>query len=137
MPSNRTIKPSTLSISDLPWQIKWDKDKCTLCGKCTSVCPVRAIELKVFRKKSISVSIDLNQANKSDFQTFFGINQQNAIENTCMGCGMWVYWGNTHICCKAGSYTANAWPEYAETRKAEALERIADALEKIAKRLKK
>ncbi|MCK5543484.1 MAG: 4Fe-4S binding protein [Desulfobacterales bacterium] len=88
MPSNRTIKPSTLSISDLPWQIKWDKDKCTLCGKCTSVCPVRAIELKVFRKKSISVSIDLNQANKSDFQTFFGINQQNAIENTCMGCGM-------------------------------------------------
>ncbi|MCK5099961.1 MAG: 4Fe-4S binding protein, partial [Desulfobacteraceae bacterium] len=88
MPSNRTIKPSTLSLSDLPWQIAWDKEKCTLCGKCTTICPVQAIELKVFRKKNIIASIDLNQNNKSDFQTYFGINQKKTIKNACMGCGM-------------------------------------------------
>ena len=88
MPSNRTIKPSTLSLSDLPWQITWDIEKCTLCGKCTTVCPVQAIELKVFRKKKITASIDLNQINKTEFQTFYGINQKKSIENACMGCGM-------------------------------------------------
>ncbi|MCD4742073.1 MAG: 4Fe-4S binding protein [Desulfobacteraceae bacterium] len=88
MSSNRPIEPSTLSLSDLPWQIAWDKEKCTLCGKCTTVCPVQAIELKVFRKKTITASIDLNHTNKSEFQTYFGINQKKTIENACMGCGM-------------------------------------------------
>ena len=88
MPSNRAIEPSTLSLSDLPWQVAWDKEQCTLCGKCTTVCPVQAIELKVFRKKKITVSIDLNHTNKSEFQTYFGINQKKTIENACMGCGM-------------------------------------------------
>ena len=50
MQSERPITPSTLSVKDLPWQILWDKEKCTLCGKCTAVCPVNAIELGVFRK---------------------------------------------------------------------------------------
>jgi len=36
---NRPITPSTLSVKDLPWQILWSKDKCTLCGQCTAVCP--------------------------------------------------------------------------------------------------
>ncbi len=88
MPSNRTIEPSSLSLSDLPWQISWNMEKCTLCGKCTSVCPVQAIELKVFRKKKITGSIDLNKTNKTEFETFFGINQKREIKNACMGCGM-------------------------------------------------
>ncbi len=33
MLSNRPITPSTLSIKDLPWQIDWNKEKCTLCGQ--------------------------------------------------------------------------------------------------------
>ena len=51
---DRAITPSTLSIKDLPWQILWDKDKCTLCGKCTAVCPVSAVELGVFRSESFN-----------------------------------------------------------------------------------
>ena len=40
MLSNGTLTPSTLSVKDLLWQIHWEKDKCTLCGRCTAVCPV-------------------------------------------------------------------------------------------------
>jgi glutamate synthase (NADPH/NADH) large chain len=53
MQPNAAITPSTLSVKDLPWQILWHKDKCTLCGRCTAVCPVNAIELGVFRKRRI------------------------------------------------------------------------------------
>jgi hypothetical protein len=31
--------PLSLSIKDLPWQIEWRKDKCTLCGRCTASMP--------------------------------------------------------------------------------------------------
>jgi len=56
MLSDRSIKPSSLSIKDLPWQILWNKDKCTLCGSCTAVCPIHAIELGAFRKRTIHLS---------------------------------------------------------------------------------
>ena len=59
MPPNRPITPSTLSVKDLPWQILWDKETCTLCGSCTAVCPVNAIELGVFRKRLIEPPVGL------------------------------------------------------------------------------
>ena len=43
MLSNGFITPSSLSVKDLLWQIQWDKEKCTLCGRCAAVCPVQAI----------------------------------------------------------------------------------------------
>ncbi len=43
MLAERPISPSTLAVKDLPWQIDWDKSACTLCGRCTTVCPVNAI----------------------------------------------------------------------------------------------
>ena len=49
MESMGHVTPSTLSVKDLPWQIMWNKEKCTLCGQCTTVCPVRAIDLGVRR----------------------------------------------------------------------------------------
>ena len=51
------IAPFSLSIKDLPWQIAWDKDKCTLCGRCTTSCPVNAIELGVFRKRQVAPAV--------------------------------------------------------------------------------
>ncbi|MEI7637127.1 MAG: 4Fe-4S binding protein, partial [Syntrophus sp. (in: bacteria)] len=51
------ISPSTLSKSDLPWQIIWNREACTLCGRCTAVCPVRAIELGVHRKRVVQTVI--------------------------------------------------------------------------------
>ena len=62
MEPERPITPSTLSIKDLPWQVIWDKEKCSLCGKCTAICPVNAIELGVFRKRLLEPPSDLEQA---------------------------------------------------------------------------
>ena len=55
------LTPSTLSTKDLPWQLLWSKEKCTLCGRCTAVCPVRAIELGVHRKRVVEVPLGLEK----------------------------------------------------------------------------
>ncbi|SLM30661.1 Glutamate synthase [Desulfamplus magnetovallimortis] len=96
MSSNRTINPSSLSLSDLPWQINWDKDRCTLCGQCTAVCPMQAIELAVFRKRNIATSMDLKPVGNinpserplSAFETWYGIRQKKTVEEKCIGCAM-------------------------------------------------
>lgn len=70
MQPNAAITPSTLSVKDLPWQILWQKDKCTLCGRCTAVCPVNAIELGVFRKRRIKVSLEPQGNPSSSFDVY-------------------------------------------------------------------
>ncbi len=70
MESMGCITPSTLSTKDLPWIILWNKEKCTLCGRCTAVCPVRAIELGVHRKRAIQVSIGLEEKPGNLFTAF-------------------------------------------------------------------
>jgi len=82
------IAPSTLSVKDLPWQILWNKEKCTLCGNCTSVCPVRAIELGVHRKRALQVPIGLEQKATNLFSVYHGIDQRTDAAHACVGCGM-------------------------------------------------
>ncbi len=88
--SNRPITPSTLSVKDLPWQILWDKDKCTPCGQCTAVCPVNAIELGVFRKRFIEPPVGLDNSGPppSDYKLYFGIRQKIDPAYRCVGCAM-------------------------------------------------
>lgn len=88
MQADRPIIPSQLSKKDLPWQIAWDKDKCTLCGQCTSVCPVKAIELGVFRKRNIIVNLSNTAANESTPSVYYGISQKTDPATACIGCGM-------------------------------------------------
>jgi glutamate synthase (NADPH/NADH) large chain len=88
MESMGCANPSTLSIKDLPWQIHWSKDKCTLCGNCTSVCPVRAIELGVHRKRVLQVPIGLEEKATNLFSVYHGIVQRTDIAHACVGCGM-------------------------------------------------
>jgi len=85
---NRPITPSTLSVKDLLWQILWDKEKCTMCGRCTAVCPVSAIELGVFRKRVVRTSLDLNEAPASLFSVYHGIRQKTDPAYACVGCAM-------------------------------------------------
>ncbi len=88
MSSNGSISPSQLNLKDLPWQILWDKEKCALCGQCTAVCPVRALELGVFQKRTVTPVIDISQASASGFSVYYGIRQKTNPENACVGCGM-------------------------------------------------
>jgi glutamate synthase (NADPH/NADH) large chain len=86
MQPNAAITPSTLSVKDLPWQILWHKDKCTLCGRCTAVCPVNAIELGVFRKRRITVSLEPQGNPASSFEFYHGIRQKTDPAYACVGC---------------------------------------------------
>ncbi|RPH52514.1 MAG: 4Fe-4S dicluster domain-containing protein [Desulfobacteraceae bacterium] len=88
MLSDRYITPSTLSIKDLPWQIVWDKDKCTLCGRCTAVCPVNAIELGVFRKRILQTSLDAGAKQSNVNAVYHGIRQKTDPAFSCVGCAM-------------------------------------------------
>jgi glutamate synthase (NADPH) large chain len=88
MSSNAAIIPSTLSIKDLPWQILWDKEKCTLCGKCAAVCPVQAIELGVFRKRIIENPLNLSEKPSTAYKIYNGIRQKTDPSYACVGCAM-------------------------------------------------
>ena len=84
----RPITPATLSVKDLPWQIEWRKDKCTLCGQCTAVCPVNAIELGVFRKRNVTAAFNLTEQPENEFKIYYGIRQKTDPAYNCIGCGM-------------------------------------------------
>lgn len=84
----RAVTPSTLSVKDLPWQILWDKKKCTLCGQCTAVCPVNAVELGVFRKRNINTNLGITQKPENDFRIWYGIRQKTDPAYKCVGCAM-------------------------------------------------
>ncbi len=88
MSTDTKITPSTLSIKDLLWQVQWNKNKCTLCGKCCSACPVGAIELGVFRKRIVNASLKLDNPPTSDFEVYHGIRQKTDPVFACIGCGM-------------------------------------------------
>jgi len=85
---DRPITPSTLSVKDLLWQIEWRKDKCTLCGRCTAVCPVNAIELGVFRQRGVTASIDPNDPPSNVYKVYHGIRQKTDPAYACVGCAM-------------------------------------------------
>jgi glutamate synthase (NADPH/NADH) large chain len=86
MPSNRKITPSTLSVTDLPWQILWDKDRCTLCGQCTAVCPVQAIEPAVFRKRIVNTLLNVKADISDEHTVYYGIRQKTDPAYRCVGC---------------------------------------------------
>ena len=88
MQPNAAINPSTLSVKDLPWQIEWRKDKCTLCGQCTAVCPVNAIELGVFRKRNVTAAFNLTEQPENEFKIYYGIRQKTDPAYKCVGCAM-------------------------------------------------
>lgn len=90
MLSNGFITPSSLSVKDLPWQIHWEKDKCTLCGRCTAVCPVHAIELGVHRKRLVEIpgvgELGTNKNSSNVYQVYHGIRQKTDPAYACVGC---------------------------------------------------
>ncbi len=92
MLANGFLTPSSLSVKDLLWQVQWDKEKCTLCGRCTAVCPVHAIELGVHRKRTIQIpslaEISPGVSSSNVYQVYHGVRQKTDPAYACIGCGM-------------------------------------------------
>jgi glutamate synthase (NADPH/NADH) large chain len=88
MESMATLHPSTLSTKDLHWRILWSKEKCTLCGRCTAVCPVQAIELGVHRKRTVNVPLGIKDTPGAAFTVYHGIDQRTDPAYACIGCAM-------------------------------------------------
>jgi glutamate synthase (NADPH/NADH) large chain len=82
------LHPSTLSTKDLHWRILWSKEKCTLCGRCTAVCPVQAIELGVHRKRTVNVPLGIKDTPGAVFSVYHGIDQRTDAAYACIGCAM-------------------------------------------------
>ena len=92
MLSNGTLIPSSLSVKDLLWQVQWDKEKCTLCGRCTAVCPIQAIELGAHRKRTVQIpslsEIGPAVTSSNVYQVYHGIRQKTDPAYACIGCAM-------------------------------------------------
>ncbi len=78
--------PSSLTPNDLPWIIKHNEERCTLCGRCTSVCPVGAIKLSYMRKRMPRIVLNSSERGSS-YKTFVGIRQRTDPAHRCVGCG--------------------------------------------------
>ncbi len=89
MDSVRSVytSPSSLTYCDLPWIIQHREDRCTLCGRCTAVCPVNAIYLTYRRQRVPKLDV-LKKKRGNEYRHFVGIRQHTSIEKKCIGCGM-------------------------------------------------
>jgi glutamate synthase (NADPH/NADH) large chain len=85
-PASQLDNNHELIIRDLPFIIRWREDRCTRCGKCTAVCPVKAIEADVFAQRLVTSEGDLPvpSANRSVKHV---VKQVTDIERYCTGCG--------------------------------------------------
>jgi len=82
-----TIKVNELNKDELLWQIQYNSDRCTMCGKCVAACPFNAIEASVEKRRKV-VSEDTTPSPKVKFQTIPVIKQNININNFCRGCGI-------------------------------------------------
>ena len=48
-----TMRVQHVTPNDMPWKVKYDASRCTLCGSCVSACSFRAIECKVERRRMV------------------------------------------------------------------------------------
>jgi len=82
-----TMKVQNITPNDLPWKIRYDASRCTLCGSCVSACSFRAIEVKVERRRMIFSESEFPEP-KSRFSAVPVIHQARSIKNYCRGCGI-------------------------------------------------
>jgi glutamate synthase (NADPH/NADH) large chain len=82
-----TMRVQSVTPNDMPWKIKYDASRCTLCGSCVSACSFRAIECKVERRRMV-----FSEGEMPDPQQRFSavpvIRQVKDVQHYCRGCGI-------------------------------------------------
>jgi glutamate synthase (NADPH/NADH) large chain len=75
-----------LSLKEFPYIIRWKDHRCTRCGRCTAVCPVKAIEPTVKVKRTVFSEGPVPEpvAVRKIVQV---VEQVTDIERYCTGCG--------------------------------------------------
>ena len=82
-----TMRVQHVTPNDMPWKIKYDAGRCTLCGSCVSACSFRAIEAKVERRRMVFSEGDLPEP-QARFSAVPVIRQGTSIRDYCRGCAM-------------------------------------------------
>ena len=82
-----TVKIHDTTPNDLPWKIRYDASRCTLCGSCVAACSFRAIEVKVERRRMVFSEGDLPDP-RTRFSAVPVITQVTSLANYCRGCGI-------------------------------------------------
>lgn len=82
-----TVKVNELSRDDLFWQIQYDTNRCTFCGKCVAACPFGSIEAKVEKRRKVT-SQGITPTPEVEFKTVPVIQQVVNEYNYCRGCGI-------------------------------------------------
>jgi len=81
------MKVQDITPNDLPWKVRYDAGRCTLCGSCVAACSFRAIEPKVERRRMVFSESDFPEP-KQRFSAVPVIRQTHSIRNYCRGCGI-------------------------------------------------
>lgn len=85
-PATRLDQNHQLSLREFPYVIRWREDRCTRCGRCTAVCPVKAIEPTVFVQRLVQ-SEGAAPIPSTVRKVMHGISQVTDIDRYCTGCG--------------------------------------------------
>ncbi|MGE5893880.1 MAG: glutamate synthase-related protein, partial [bacterium] len=75
-----------LSFQELPYIIRWREDRCTRCGRCTAVCPVKAIEPGPVVQRLVT-STGKGPTPNIARKVMHAVKQVTDIERYCTGCG--------------------------------------------------
>ena len=84
--ASRLDKNHQLSLKELPYIVQWREDRCTRCGRCTAVCPMKSIEATVYTQRVVSSEGSSPEPKVSRRLTQV-VRQVTEIDRYCIGCG--------------------------------------------------
>jgi len=85
-PATKLDNNYALTLQDFPYIIEWREDRCTRCGRCTAVCPVKAIESTVHTRRVVQ-SEGRGPTPTVKRVTSQVVVQVQDIDRYCTGCG--------------------------------------------------
>ncbi|MBM4136648.1 MAG: 4Fe-4S dicluster domain-containing protein [Nitrospira sp.] len=85
-PASKLDHNHQLSLKELPYIVRWKDHRCTRCGRCTAVCPVKAIEASV-KVKRVVYSEGPVPTPIAGRKIVHVVEQVTDIERYCTGCG--------------------------------------------------